>query len=82
MFALSGFELSETTLEAMFSMADLDGDGLIQIDEAVPYMRCVMMDASHNAPVVMPDLGKVASACEWKRLRVIFRFRSSCSMRI
>ena len=62
MLSLSGYHFSESTVEAMFTMADLDGDGLIQPHEAVPYMRAVIIDAGYSAagPAPMPKLADLS----------------------
>ena len=39
MLSLSGFEFSDSAKHGMLMMADVNGDGLIQYDEAVPYIR-------------------------------------------
>ena len=56
MFELSGFSFSESTLDCMFMMADLDGDGSIQIQEAVPYMRAIISDHAFAPAVLVPTV--------------------------
>ena len=72
MFELSGFDFSEATLDAMFMMADLDGDGAIQLEEGLPYMRAIVMDQGFSVPAPMPELSELSPELLDRYLRNLF----------
>eukprot|EP00658_Telonema_sp_P-2_P054157 TRINITY_DN43105_c0_g1_i2.p1 TRINITY_DN43105_c0_g1~~TRINITY_DN43105_c0_g1_i2.p1 ORF type:complete len:416 (-),score=86.98 TRINITY_DN43105_c0_g1_i2:160-1407(-) len=72
MFQRTGFELSEGMLSSMFTMADMDGDGVIQIEEAIPHLRAVISDSGFSAPVKMPSLTDISPDLLDRYLRELF----------
>ena len=72
MFELSGFDFSEATLDAMFMMADLDGDGAIQLEEGLPYMRAIVMDQGFSVPKPMPKLSELSPELLDRYLKELF----------
>ena len=72
MFELSGFDFSEATLDAMFMMADLDGDGAIQLEEGLPYMRAIVMDQGFSVPAPMPELSGLSPELLDRYLKELF----------
>lgn len=59
MFAMSGFEFSDTTLEGFMQMADVNGDGIIDYEEAIPFIRAIIADSAFAAPPPMPKASEV-----------------------
>ena len=72
MFELSGFDFSEATLDTMFMMADLDGNGAIQWEEGLPYMRAMLMDQGFGVPTAMPQLSALSPELLDRYLKELF----------
>ena len=57
MLKLPGFTFSQSTMHGMMMMADVNGDGIVQYEEAVPYLRCLITDAGYSA---LPKLSELS----------------------